>query len=314
MGVNLMGRKKAKLTSGRNWLLFVAGCLAVTAIAYWQYSADVTSPKSPAPLQLQIAAAPAAANDAVPAVLSKDAAAVASVKDTASAPATKAPATNAPAPKAPARAKRNDPPAAVTAERREDPKPPSAPEAKVAPARATTYERRVADATTLAGQDAERALVELQRLAADEPNRPQAYEAMAGISLRKKDYAQAREMIGSALAHGGKATFTAIHDHSRGNFDKDDPKATCVGELTILADEVRFEPREEADRFAANWADVRDAGANRFFGSGRGGFHLTVNAGGKYKNFNLAPESRDKAEGKLILDLLTAYTRKTETK
>ena len=39
---------------------------------------------------------------------------------------------------------------------------------------------------------------------------------------------------------------------------------------------------------------------------------MTTAAGGKYQNFNLAPESKDKAEGKLVLDLLTAYTRKTD--
>jgi hypothetical protein len=40
-----------------------------------------------------------------------------------------------------------------------------------------------------------------------------------------------------------------------------------VGELTILADEVRFEARDDGERFSANWPDVRDAGSNKFFGS-----------------------------------------------
>ena len=277
-----MGRKKvnSNSVSGRDWLLFVAGCLAVTAIAYWQYASEVASPKSPAPLQLTVAAAPAAANDAAPA---KDVAAVEPVKETASAPVTKAPATKAsttkaptkaPTTTAPVRAKQNDPPATNTVERRENVVPPSAPKANKSPA--------------------------------------EAYEALARTSLQNKDYDQARQHMGSALAQGGKASFMVVHDHNRGNFDKDDSKGTCVGELMIFADEVRFEPRDEADRFAANWSDVRDAGSNRFFGSGRGGFHVTINAGGKYKNFNLAPESKEKAEGKLILDLLNAYTRKSD--
>jgi len=302
-----MARKKPNRMSRRNWLLVVAGCLAVTALAYWKNMPDATIATPPAALQLTPVTVPGPSQDVVVAAPSRVVTAPAPAKDAASGPATKAPAT-----KAPARVIRRDPSDAVTAERRDDPKPPSVPDVRVAPARATTYERRVADATALAGQDSDRALVELKRLAADEPNRPGAYEAMAGISLQKKDYAQARERIDSALAHGGKATFLAIHDHSRGNFDAGDPKATCVGELTILADEVRFEPRDGADRFSANWADVRDAGSNRFFGSGRGGFHVTINADGKYKNINLAPESKDKAEGKLILDLLKDYTRRSD--
>ena len=306
-----MGRKKKNLMNRNQWLLFGAGCLAVTGLAYWKNLPDAATATSPAVLQLQPVTIPGPSNNLVAAPSKVDGAPV-PFKDTVGAPTTNEPATNAPATRASARVIRRDPPAAVTAERHEDAKPASAPDVKVAPARATTYDRRVADANALAGQDADRALVDLQRLATDEPKRPEAYEAMAGISLRKRDYAQARERIESALAHGGKATFTAIHDHSRGNFDAADPKATTVGELIILADEVRFVARGEGDGFSANWADVRDAGSNRFFGSGRGGFHLTVSDDGKYKNFNLAPESKDKDEGKLILDLLKTYSKRSD--
>ena len=279
-----MARKKVTTTRRSNWLLVVAGCLALTAIAisYWQNTSG-TTPSSPAPMQLKIATAPAASNDVAPAAPSKGVAAAAPVKDTASAPPTSAPVAKAPTTKAPAaktepRVTRRDPPAAAatTAERSESAVPPSAPKANKP---ASTAE---------------------------------AYEAKARVSLQNKDYDQAREHLEAALDHGGKATFVLIHDHNRGNFESDDPKATCVGELTIFSNGVSFEPREDADRFSANWSDVRDAGGNRFFGSGRGGFHVSINSGGKYKNFNLAPESKEKAEGKLILDLLKFYTRKTD--
>jgi hypothetical protein len=306
-----MGRKKKNFMTRDHWLLVGVGCLVVTALAYWKNLPDAATPASPAVLQLQPVTIPGPGNDLVATPSKVDAAAV-PFKDTVSAPTTNAPTTNVPTSKAPARVVRHDPPAVVSAERHEDAKPVSAPDVKAAPARASTYDRRVADANALAGQDADRALVDLQRLAADEPRRPEAYEAMAGISLRKRDYDKAREQIESALAHGGKATFTVIHDHSRGNFDAGDPKATTLGGLTILADEVRFAARGEGDSFSANWADVREAGSNRFFGSGRGGFHLTVSDDGKYKNFNLAPESKDKDEGKLILDLLKSYSKRSD--
>jgi hypothetical protein len=240
-----MARKKVNTTRRRNWLLVVAGCLALTAFAieYWQYSSDATIPSSPAPRELKIAAAPAASKDAAPAAPSTEVAAPAKAPVTkapvAKAPATKAPVTKAPVTKAPASnpaprvVVRREPPAATTVGRRENPVPPAAP----------------------------------------------------------------------------VTTCMIIHDHSRGNFESDDPKATCVGQLTILENELRFEPREGGDRFAANWADVKDVGGNRFFGSGKGGFHIAVRIGGKYKNFNLAPESKEKAEAKLILDLLNSYTR-----
>ena len=278
--------------------LVAAGCLAVTAIAYWQSSSNATSPVPPAAVELK----PATSSEVTPATPSKHEAAPARVEVTATAVTRKEPA----------RVARREPPAAPTVARAENAVPPVAADVKVPTARLMTYEQRIADAATLAGQDAERGLLELQRLAAAQPNRPEAYEAMAGISLRKRDYDQAREQIASALAHGGKAAFTIIHDHSRGNFDAGDTKATCVGALTIDADEVKFEAREDGDRFLANWADVRNTGSNKFFGSGIGGFHVSINAGGKYKNFNLAPESKEKAEGKLILDLLADHTRRRD--
>lgn len=280
-------------------LLLVVSGLAVAALIGWPSSSN---PTIPAPLQLAPAASPAKSNVVLTATRPTDDAAPAHARDTMKAVAGKAPA----------RADRHDAPAAIIVESREIVPPSPAPHVNVPAARLMTYERRVADAATLAGQDSDGALVELQRLAGDEPGRPEAYEAMAGISLRKRDYGHAREQIGSALANGGKATFSLIHDHSRGNFDAGDTKATCVGELTILADEVRFEAREDGDRFSANWPDVRDAASNKFFGSGIGGFHVTITAGGKYKNFNLAPESKEKAEGKLILDLLSSYTRRSD--
>jgi len=273
-----MARKKVKATDRKNWLLVVAVCLALTAVAisYWQNSSDAT-PISPAPRQLTLATPPAV-SPVSPSAPSTEEAAVVPAKNAASAPATKAPVAKASASKTEPRLIQRDPPAAAatTVERRENAVPPSAPKASKPPSSA------------------------------------EAYEAKARISLQNKDYEQAREHMEAALDHGGKATFMLIHDHSRGNFESDDPKATCVGELTIFTNGVSFEPREDADRFSANWSDVKDAGGNRFFGSGKGGFHVSINTGGKYKNFNLAPESKEKAEGKLILDLLKFYTRKTD--
>ena len=282
-------------------LLLFASVLALAAVVYWQGAFNVATPSRPAAVQLKPATPPAPNAVVTAAAPSKDEPAPAPVKKNASAVTKK-----------PARVARREAPPAVTAEPRESMAPPVVRAVEVAPARETTYERRVADAIATAADDSDRALLELQGLAANAPTRPEAYEAMAGISLRRRDYAQARESIGSALAHGGKATFTLIHDHSRGNFESADPKATCVGELTIFPDEMKFEAPGDGDRFAANWAEVRDAGSNRFFGSGIGGFHVTITAGGKYKNINFAPGSKDKAEAKLILDLLTNYTRRAD--
>ncbi|MBY0497969.1 MAG: hypothetical protein K2Y23_27500 [Cyanobacteria bacterium] len=238
-----MPRKSVKKLAHRSqWVLFITGCLAVTAIAYWQYSSDAPAPVADAPKPLTISAPPASTAYAAPVESSKPGsskpvAAVAPAKATPITPAAKAPVTPAAKASEPARVTNNDPP----------PAPKTAPRREIVVAAAVPV-----------------------------------------------------------------ATFAIIHDHSRGNFETDHPKATCVGELRIFENELRFEPREGGDRFAASWADVKDVGGNRFFGSGRGGFHVSVNMDGKYKNFNLAPQSKEKAEAKQILDLLNSYTRRTD--
>lgn len=283
------------------YLLVVAGGLAIAGLVIWQQS-PVTSSLS---ADLSAAAGQYTADDAIekdvaPAALGTDGPKAVTGKDTATVVIRKRPTPRI----------RREPPAAVSAEVAETAPPPPAITAPDNELPRLTYEQRVTDATGVADEDSDRALVVLQQLSADEPGRPEAYEAMAGIRLRNREYGKARDVLTRALDHGGKATFALIHDHTRGNFDLHDPKATCVGELTILGSEVRFDSPGTPDRFASSWAEVRDAGPNKFFGSGIGGFHVTITADGKYRNFNLAPQSRDKAEGKLILDLLRAYARR----
>ena len=189
--------------------------------------------------------------------------------------------------------------------------------ASASPRRLTTsvampdYERRVADAASIGAEEPNRAVFRLEHIAATEPGRPEAYETLAAIYLRQGDFYQAFEMFDSAIRNGGKATFSMMHDHARGNFDTDG-NATCVGELTIQPEELTFEGAD-GHRFTTSWAELREAGSNRFFGSSIGGFHVKVTADGKSRNFNLAPRSRDKREANIILDLLIENAQRQDS-
>jgi hypothetical protein len=118
--------------------------------------------------------------------------------------------------------------------------------------------------------------------------------------------------VETARAEGVK-TFTVIHDHSKGNFEKD-PKASCVGELVISPTEIKFDGAGVGDshHFEATWAEVLEAGSNKFFGSGIGGYHVTIKPDGKYQNINFAPKSKDKAEAKAILDLVNGNAKRAD--
>jgi hypothetical protein len=137
-----------------------------------------------------------------------------------------------------------------------------------------------------------------------------AIEAEAAARVQEGNYREAGELFEAAVKNGGKATFMVVHDHSKGNFEKD-PKASCVGELVVTTTDIKFNGvgAGESHHFEASWAEVIEAGSNKFFGSGIGGFHVAINPDGKYKNINLAPRSKDKAEAKMIIDLLNASAR-----
>jgi hypothetical protein len=188
----------------------------------------------------------------------------------------------------------------------------SAPARRLTPSVATPdYERRVADAASIGAEEPNRAIFRLEHIAAAVPGRPEAYETLAAIYLRQGDFYQAYEMFDSAIRNGGKATFSMMHDHDRGSFDAG-AKATCVGALTIQPEELTFEGAD-GHRFATSWAELREAGSNRFFGSSIGGFHVKVTADGKSRNFNLAPSSRDKREANIILDLLIEIAQRQDS-
>lgn len=278
--------------------VLIGGCLVFAAAAYVRFSAEPTvTPQRPLQLIAPVSAHPAApAEKAVKRGSAARAAAAVGAKPTTPAPR-RVERVESPAPSNVAAVSK------VVA-------PKAAP--RVTPSAATPdYERRVADAASIGVEEPNRAVYRLEHIASTEPGRHEAYETLAAIHLRQADFYQAYEMFDAAIRNGGKATFSIMHDHSKGNFDTD-PKATCVGELTIQPAEVTFEGAD-GHRFAVSWAELREAGSNRFFGSSIGGFHVKVTADGMSRNFNLAPRSRDKREANIILDLLIENAQRQDS-
>lgn len=293
----------------RTKLALLALCLGLAGIVVWQQSADRAMAVPPKPLQL-IERPPAPARNPAATAPSKPSAAPARPDVKAASDSVKPnPVTRRPAPR---RQVENNAPPVTAAARAHEVAPPPAPPVAPPPKAAANYDRTLAEAASL-GADDVRAVRKLEQLIADEPARPEAYESLAVIRLSQGDYYQAGELLESAMRNGGKASFTIVHDHSKGNFEKD-PKASCVGELILSPGEIRFAGAGagESHHFEATWTEVLDAGSNRFFGSGMGGFHVAINPDGKYKNFNLAPKSKDKSEAKLIVEMLNANARKTD--
>jgi hypothetical protein len=292
----------------RTKFALVVLCLGLAGLVVWQQSADQAMAVPPKPLQLiERRAAPARKPAATPApTVTPVAPAVKAARDAVSKPI---PATRKPVPR---RQVEREIPAVVAASRSGVAAPSPAPPVAPAPKTAPSYERTLAEAAALGAEDV-RAVRKLEQLIADEPARAEAYESLAAIRLRQGDYYQAGELLESAMRNGGSASFAIVHDHSKGNFEKD-PKASCVGELILSPGEIKFAGAGagESHHFEAAWTEVLDAGSNRFFGSGMGGFHVAINVEGKYKNFNLAPKSKDKSEAKLIVEMLNGNARKTD--
>jgi len=274
-----MGKQKKALDKTK--VLLLVACLALLGIVAWQQSSAFVAP--PKPLQLS---RPAPAPSSTPTVNAAPPVVARTTEPAAVAPAT--PKNSEPKKPAPRREVRPaTPPPAASRSNTATVSPAPAPTAsKPAPSTA-----RPADATTPGNEESDRAI----------------QMALQG------EYKQARELLEAALRNGGHASFTLIHDHSKGNFEKD-PKASCVGPLIVSPTEIRFDGVGAGDshHFAASWTEFLEAGSNRFFGSGMGGFHVTIKPEGKYQNINLAPKSKEKAEAKLIVDLLNANAKRTD--
>jgi hypothetical protein len=253
-------------------VLLLVACLALAGVVVWQQSSDVAM-VTPQPLQLIQPAAPSAGNAVASAPLAP-AAEPAAVAPAAT-PDTPAPKKTAPRPRQTAAASK-----AASIEHTETVAP-------AAPAHVAPVTAPAAASTST-----------------------EAYEAQAAARVQQGNYREAGELFETAVRNGGKATFTVVHDHSKGNFEKD-PKASCVGELVFTTTDIRFDGvgAGESHHFEASWAEVIEAGSNKFFGSGIGGFHVAMSPDGKYKNINLAPKSKDKAEAKMIIDLLNSSAR-----
>jgi hypothetical protein len=287
----------------KSLLLLGVGCLLVVAIAAWRSEDPVAAPRA---LQLappvSAAAATPAGDPSKPGSVTPPPRRVAYATRTNNTSKAASGETPDDFVFKPAQPRRREGPAVAAIPSSNAVAPSTAPGRVPSPS-AMAYERRVADAAAMGAEDLDRAARQLEQLIGDDPARPQAYETLAAIRLRQGDYYQAFEMFDSAIQKGGKATFAIMHDHTRGNFDSG-PKDTCAGELTILPSEVTFEG-PDGHRFAASWAEFLEAGSNKFFGSGIGGFHVKIALDNKKtRNFNLAPRSRDKREANLVLDLL----------
>ena len=273
-----MGKKRTDKTK----VLLLVACLALAGVVVWQQFSEVKV-APPRPLQLTKPAAAPSVSAAAPAVSPA----------TEFAPAVPAVGPQNPesaAPKKPAPRREVRPAAPPATASRSNAAAAPAP-AAVTPSKPAPSDERRADAASPGKEESDRAI------------------QMA----RQGEYKQARELLETALRNGGTASFTLIHDHSKGNFEKD-PKASCVGPLTVSTTEIKFDGVGAGDshHFAASWTEFLEAGSNKFFGSGIGGFHVTIKPEGKYQNINLAPRSKEKAEAKLIVELLNASAKRTD--
>lgn len=279
-----MGKKSTDKTK----LLLLAACLALAGVVLWQQSSELARVASPKPLQLS---RPAPAPSSAPTASAAPPVVAGTSEAPAAAPAAtpKSGEATKPAPRREVRNATPPPASRSNAAARNTATGSPAPVTASKPAPSTA---RPAEAATSGTEETDRAI------------------QMA----RQGESKQARELLEAALRSGGTASFMLIHDHSKGNFEKD-PKASCVGALTVSANEIKFDGVGAGDshHFAASWTEFLEAGSNRFFGSGMGGFHVTIKPEGKYQNINLAPKSKEKADAKLIVDLLNASAKQQRT-
>jgi hypothetical protein len=102
----------------------------------------------------------------------------------------------------------------------------------------------------------------------------------------------------AALERGGKASFTATHDHD-GFF-----QTYCQGTFALSRLGVAYFSNDGSHQFNVTFGDMREVGMNKLVGGKFGAFHVKFVENGKNKNYNFAPGTLNPAETNLILGLL----------
>jgi hypothetical protein len=142
-----------------------------------------------------------------------------------------------------------------------------------------------------------------QQAAQLDPSRPQAYQYLGTALLyTRQDYAGAQQAMRAAIERGGSAAFHVYHDHT-GNFSE-----YCEGTLFVSKTGVSFKANDGRDTFETEDSNIKEAKTNGFVGSNIGAFHIKpVQQINGRANFNFAPNTRNKAESQLIINLIGAY-------
>ncbi|MEO0249637.1 MAG: PEGA domain-containing protein [candidate division WOR-3 bacterium] len=176
------------------------------------------------------------------------------------------------------------------------------------------YERRwqIARNHTNAGRR-DRALNLLSELAAEEPNRPEAYELMGQIHYLQNDFSQAHQILGRAIERGGQAEFPVTHDHL-GGLDPVDRQNRewrdyCNGTLIITNGTLQFRGGQPGEEFTVGRTEIREANMNQWVGVEMAAFNIKIRTGGRVRNFNFAPRTKQSAESQMILALISTYVR-----
>jgi tetratricopeptide (TPR) repeat protein len=142
-----------------------------------------------------------------------------------------------------------------------------------------------------------------QKAAEIDPSRPQAYQYLGTMLLyARQDYQGAQAAMRAAIERGGSAAFHVYHDHT-GNFQQ-----YCEGTLFVSKAGVSFKANDGRDTFETEDSNIKEAKTNGFVGAALGAFHIKpvqeINGRG---NFNFAPNTRNKTEAQLIINLIGAY-------
>lgn len=154
---------------------------------------------------------------------------------------------------------------------------------------APTYEQLLAQANAYLNQrNAAMAARLCEQAIATDQNRPNAYDLLARIQLYwLNDYNDASINYVNSQRRGGSATFEMFHDHG-GGF-----ATYCRGFLEVSASRVSFHSIDSNHQFSVPRSEVREAGANRFYGTMTlnnmriFSYHIKLSSGQNY-NFAVA--------------------------
>jgi len=122
------------------------------------------------------------------------------------------------------------------------------------------------------------------------------------------DAAKAQQLMETAIAAGGRASFLMQHAHEKVTAISMEANDYCPGRLSIYSDRMAFVSRTTPEHsFTVRRGELKEIKRNKWFGSAENVYHIRT---ADKRTYNLRPRTWSEEETKLVLFMIDKYIQR----